>query len=304
MKEKIKLLVILGPTASGKSDLAVELAHKFDGEIISADSRQVYKGLDIGTGKITVAEMKGIPHHLLDVADPSQTFSVQDFQDLATKAIEEIHSRDKLPILCGGTGFYIDAVVDGIVLPDVQRDEKLRSDLDQKSSIELFEMLKKMDGNRAEAIGPNNRPRLIRAIEIAKKLGTVPKLQRSNKKYDVLKIGIKTSDDELKRKISARLNARLENGMLDEAKKLSTNVLSYKRMFALGLEYRYMSLYLQDKISHEEMVERLNIETWQYAKRQMQWWKRDKAIEWLPLEEKEGIFYLIHNFLIKKPGNN
>ena len=139
---KPKILVILGPTASGKTALSVELAKKFNGEIISADSRQVYKGMDVGTGKVTKREMKGIPHHLLDVADPRKRFTVADFKRQAEKAINEILSRGKLPIICGGTGYYIQAVVDGITPPEVPPDKKLRSELEKKSADELFKILK------------------------------------------------------------------------------------------------------------------------------------------------------------------
>ncbi|MDP2967519.1 MAG: tRNA (adenosine(37)-N6)-dimethylallyltransferase MiaA, partial [bacterium] len=161
-----KLIVILGPTASGKSELAVRLAKKFNGEVISADSRQVYKGMDIGTGKITKKEMQNIPHHLLNVTSPKRRFTVAQYRKLALKAIDKIFKKGKIPILCGGTGFYIQAVVDGIVIPEVKPDWRLRSNLEQLSTEELFNRLKKLDPKRAKTIDKKNRRRLIRALEI------------------------------------------------------------------------------------------------------------------------------------------
>ena len=166
-----KIIAIVGPTASGKSDLAVKIARKYNGEIISADSRQVYRGLNIGTGKITKHEMLGVPHHLLDVADPKKRFTVADFKTLADKAIADISSRGKLPIICGGTGLYIDILTSGFVLPDVPPNPTLRKKLGQKTAAQLFVILKKLDPKRAENIDQTNSVRLIRAIEIAKVFG-------------------------------------------------------------------------------------------------------------------------------------
>ena len=280
MNKKPKIIVILGQTATGKSDFAVQIAKKIDGEIISADSRQVYKGMDLGTGKITKKEMRGVPHYLLDVTSPKKVFSVSDFKKLADKKIEDILARGKTPIICGGTGFYIDAVVDGVVLPEVEPNEKLRSTLSKKSAEKLFEMLKKLDKNRAKNIDPKNKVRLIRAIEIAKALGKVPKI-KSQSKYDVVKIGLTLPDEILKDKIKTRLLARIKKGMLREIKKLHDGGISWKRMEMLGLEYRYGALYLQGKITKQEMIEKLNTEIWHYAKRQKTWFKRDKNTIWI-----------------------
>ena len=179
---KPKIIVVLGQTVTGKSDLAVKVAKKINGEIISADSRQVYKGLDIGTGKITQKEMKGVPHHLLDVANPKRRFTVAQYQKLTISAIAEIVRRDKTPIICGGTGFYIDAITKGVVFPEVPPNLKLRKQLNTKSAIALFEVLKKLDPVRAKNIDPKNKVRLIRAIEIAKSLGKVPKIKETKPK--------------------------------------------------------------------------------------------------------------------------
>ncbi len=276
---KPRILVICGPTATGKSDLGVRMAKKLKGEIISADSRQVYKGLDIGTGKITKKEMKGVPHHLLDVADPKKKFTVVQYVELAQKAITEIVTRKKLPIIVGGTGFYIQALVDGIILPDVPPDEKLRHRLQKKTPSQLFTMLKKLDSKRAKTIDPMNSRRIIRAIEISKELGKVPAVKTTSL-YKPTFIGLNLPPEKLKKKIKIRLEKRLEAGMIKEAQKLHKNGLTWKRMDELGLEYRYLALYLQKKISKEEMKEKLEREIWQYVRRQMAWFKRDRRIKW------------------------
>jgi tRNA dimethylallyltransferase len=272
-ERKIPITVILGPTASGKTSLSIKLAKKINGEIVSADSRQVYRGLDLGTGKVTKQEMSGIKHHLLDVADPKKVFSVTDYVELADKAIVQIHNRDKTPIIVGGTGFYIQALVDGLILPEVPPNTELRKDLIKKDISELQEILKKLDEKRYITIDKNNPHRLIRAIEIATALGEVPKLQK-NSKYDPTFIGIEISMDELRKKIHARLISRIEAGMIDEVKKLHKEGLPWKRMEQLGLEYRYLSRFLQNKITEEEMLTQLETAICQYAKRQMTWFKR------------------------------
>ena len=188
--EKQKIIVILGATALGKSALAVAMAKKFNGEIVSADSRQVYSGLDIGTGKITEKEMMGIPHHLLDVANPKKIFTVVNYKEKAEKAIETILKKEKVPILCGGTGFYIQAVIDGIILPEVGLNEKLRKQLELKSLEYLMKLLKKLDPHRAKEIDQKNKRMIIRAIEIAKTLGKIPKIRQLSS-YTILQIGIK-----------------------------------------------------------------------------------------------------------------
>ncbi len=286
MQKKPKVIVILGQTATGKSDLAVKLAKKVNGEIISADSRQVYTGLDIGSGKITKKEMRGVPHHLLDVANPKKlarrggVFSVADFKKLADVKIKEIIARSHTPILCGGTGFYIDAVVNGIVLPEVPPDAALRKKLVTKSAIANFVTLQKLDPARAKTIDKDNNVRIIRAIEIATALGKVPKIKKSSPKYQFEKIGLYLPEEKLKVKIHARLLKRMKTGMLREAQNLHKKGLSWKRMAELGLEYRYLALYLQKKMTKPEMLAKLDSEIHKYAKRQMTWFKRDKEIKW------------------------
>jgi tRNA dimethylallyltransferase len=296
MKDKIKIVVILGQTATGKSDLAVEIARRFNGEIISADSRQVYKGLDIGSGKITKREMEGVPHHLLDVANPKRQFSVAQYKKLADKKIEEINKKSKLSIIVGGTGFYIQAIVDDLVLPEVKPNSKLRKELEKKTTKELFEILKKLDKDRAKDIEKDNPRRLIRAIEIAKALGKVPKL-KTNSKYDVLQIGLKLSEDKLKENIEKRLFARMKKGMVREVEKLHSQGLSWKRLESLGLEYKNLALYLQKKITKPELLEKIQTESWQFAKRQMRWFKRDLRIKWFKPSEVLKIEEEIKRFI-------
>jgi tRNA dimethylallyltransferase len=294
-----KVLVILGQTATGKSDLAVDLAKKYNGEIISADSRQVYKGLDLGTGKITRKEMQNIPHHLLDIASPKTRFTVADFKRKAEKAITDIHSRNKLPIICGGTAFYIDAVINGMILPEVAPNTKLRIKLNKKDLDNLIKQLERLDPERANTIDSKNKIRVIRAIEIAVSLGKVPKLKTENK-YDVLKIGVKWPQKVLDQRIHDRLIKRIKTGMISEVKKLHEQGLSWKRMIELGLEYRYLALYLassprqpagvnKPKIKTEkELIFKLETAIKQFSKRQMTWWKRDQEIKWFrPDQEKE-----------------
>ena len=257
-KEKPKIIVVLGPNASGKSALGVKLAQKFNGEIISADSRQVYRGLDIGTGKITKAEMGGIRHHLLDIASPRRVFTVVQYQKRAKRATREILKRGRLPIVVGGTGLYIDALIH-----------------------KLFDRLRVLDPERAILIDPHNRRRLIRAMEIAEVAGkTIPRLKR-NSPYKMLKIGLGLPENVLKKRIADRLKQRLKEGLIEEVEKLHRQGISWKRLEGLGLEYRYVARYLRDLLGREEMIQKLEIEIRRYAKRQMTWFRRDKEIIWL-----------------------
>jgi tRNA dimethylallyltransferase len=279
---KQKLIVILGPTASGKTDLSIKLAKKFNGEVVSADSRQVYKGMDIGTGKVTKTEMQGVPHYLLDVASPRKKFTVVQYKKFAQKAIEKILKKGKIPILCGGTGFYIQAVIDNLSFPPVKPDWKLRKKLEAKSAQELFNALNKKDPERAKSIDKNNKRRLIRALEIvitSKK--PVPSLEKDKSLFDVLIIGIKINFEKLKKLIKKRLLKRFKIGMVKEVEKLKKSGLSWKRLEEFGLEYRYIAQYLQGKSTKKEMIEKLEKEIEHFAKRQMTWFKKDKRIQWI-----------------------
>lgn len=278
--KKQKIIVIVGPTASGKSNLAVTLAQKYKGEIISADSRQIYKGLDKGTGKITKKEMRGIPHHLLDVWNPRKQVSVDDFVKKAHKALKKIERNKKIPIVCGGTGFYIDSFIRGALYPKVPPDKKLRRGLAGKNAHELFLMLKKINPSQVQQIDRYNPVRLIRAIEITRHLGTIPKIKYESP-FDTLFIGIDIGTTQLRKNINARLKKRLAQGMVGEAKKLHTRGLSFARMESLGLEYKYLALYLQKKINIKKLQEQLAHAIWQYSRRQMTWFRKNKDIHWL-----------------------
>ena len=279
---KKKLIVILGPTASGKTDLSIKLAKEFNGEVISADSRQIYKGMDIGSGKVTKKEMQAIPHYLLDVASPKRKFTVVQYKNLALKAIKKIQKKNNLPILVGGTGFYIQAVIDGIIIPSIKPDWKLRKKLEKKNIQELFKMLKKFVPRRAKTIESKNKRRLIRALEIViKTKKPVPPLKKKLPQFEVLILGIKKDPDELKERIRKRLLKRLKQGMLAEVKKLKKSGVSWKRLEEFGLEYKYIALYLQNKITKKEMVDKIQKESEHFAKRQMTWFKKDKRIKWI-----------------------
>jgi tRNA dimethylallyltransferase len=275
----VKIVVILGPTASGKTTYSIKLAKKIHGEIISADSRQVYKGLNLGTGKVTKREMAGIKHYLLDVADPKKKFTVHEYVKLAEKAIDEIASHGKVPIICGGTGFYIQALVDGLIIPEVPPNITLRKKMEKVGIAKMLAILKKLDPKRYEAIDKNNPRRIIRAIEIATVLGKVP-LLKAVSRYDPEFVGITLPKEILRERIHKRLLDRLKAGMINEVRNLHTKGLSWKRMEELGLEYRFIARFLQNKITKEEMIEQLEIAINQYARRQMTWFKRDKRVRW------------------------
>lgn len=278
--QKPKLLVIVGPTASGKSALGVYLAKKLGGEVISADSRQVYKGLTIGTGKVTKKEMEGVRHHLLDVSSPKKQFAVSDFLRHARRAEKGIRARKKLPVLVGGTGFYTDAFVGRFTYPDVPPNKALRAKLEKHTAEELLAKLKKVDPRRAKTIEPHHKRRIIRALEIAAAIGTSP-APASHDLYDTLWLGLNLPQKTLHTRIHTRLTLRIKKGMVAEARKLHRQGVSYERMEELGLEYRFLARLLQKEISNEEFVEQLERAIQKYAKRQMQWFARNKEIQWV-----------------------
>ncbi len=291
LKDKPKIIAIVGPTASGKSELAVKLAKEHNGEILSVDSRQIYQGMDIGTGKVPgkfkiidgkkIYAYKNIPHYGIDIASPKRQYSVAQFQKYASKIINQIIRKGKLPILCGGTAHWMDAVVYGQEFPAIKSDKKLRAELSKLSAEELFKKLKKLDRNRAKTIDPKNPRRLIRAIEIVSATGkTVPKLKHSSP-YNITWIGINPGMEKLQEKIHKRLNQRVRQGMFHEIKTLHKQGISWQKMWNFGLEYRYGSMYLQNKMDKKAALEKLQTEIRQYAKRQLTWWKRNEDITWL-----------------------
>lgn len=294
---KPKLLVILGQTATGKSDLGVELAKEFNGEIISADSRQVYKGMDLGSGKITEEEMQGIPHHLLDVTTPDKTYSAGDFQKDAFTAIEKIHAKGKIPILVGGTGFYIQMIVENTGLTTVKPNVHLRKELDKFTSEELFEVLKEKAPKRAEKIDPHNKHRLIRSLEIYDALGEIPEAEAGEEKFETLQIGLTLPKQELWDKIESRIDKRLESGMIEEVERLHKEGVSWTKLESFGLEYQHIAEYLQNKKTFEELRYILPIKIRQFAKRQLTWFKRDSRIFWFHPKQKDEIFEKVKGFL-------
>ena len=274
-----KLIVIEGTNASGKSSLGVQLAARFGGEIISADSRQVFSRLDLGSGKITREEMNGVPHHLLDVRKPGEFFSMADFQRLAYEAIDDILSRGKLPFLVGGTGLYVDAVADGYELSDKAPDHSLRAHLETFETPELYEMLKQKLPDTD--IDPKNRHRVMRTLEKLEADDYRP--AGKSPRYELLKLGVTWPREILKQRIDERLERRLQEGMVEEVSALLDEGVSEEFMVKLGLEYKYLTWYLTGKIGYEQMKEELAAAIKKFAKRQMTWFRRDLRIHWLDM---------------------
>ncbi len=303
---KNKLLVITGPTATGKSALGVELAkvvftmNGVESEIISADSRQVYTGLDIGSAKITSNEMQDIPHYLIDVADPKDIFNVSDFKKLVQEKISEIHNQGKLPIIVGGTGMYISAVIDDQEFPQVPPNMELRAELETLSVEELSEKLERVNFERSKNIDKHNKVRLVRALEIALAPTHPPTpSRRGGTEHSVLIIGLTLPKEELVSRIEKRIDDRIP-ALFDEIKKLLADGISPERLNSFGLEYRYGLEYVEGKIDLENFKKTLAIKTWQYVRRQMTWWKRDPRVIWMnPITDNQKILETVQDFLKK-----
>ena len=276
-----KLIVILGTTACGKSGLGVELARHVGGEIVSADSRQVYRGLDLGTGKVTEAEMGGVPHHLLDVVEPNESYSVAQFQRDAYAAIDDILARGKVPLLVGGTGLYVRAVAEGYPFRDSQPKPALRAELEQKSASELYAMFQEKTGRTLSGGEENNRHRLVRTMEkilSGEDLTEAPRAPR----YQVLQLGMTYPREELCRRIDERLLRRLDDGMVEEVARLREEGATDAFLEGLGLEYRYILWYLTGKLpSKEALIDELGRAIKRFAKRQMVWFQKDRDVLWL-----------------------
>jgi tRNA dimethylallyltransferase len=294
-----KAIVVIGPTASGKSDLAIKLALEKNGEVISVDSRQVYRGMNLGTGKVDRDQLypelvegslfegrdlaksilyfsEGIRHHLLDICNPGESYNVTDFLRDAKMAETDIRARGKVPIFCGGTLFWMKSYIYKTSFPEVPPNESLRKKLEEKSAEELFTELTKKDLERTKTIDPKNKMRLIRALEIIDTLGKVPALSEKKlpEEQDYEIIILDPSRDELRERIQKRLTARIEGGMVDEVEHLLTQDITHEWLQGIGLEYKYISFYLQKKLSLEEMEEQLFFAIWHYAKRQITFLKR------------------------------
>ncbi len=278
MPELPRIVAVVGTNASGKSSLGVRLAQRFGGEIVSADSRQVFRGLDLGSGKISKEEMRGVPHHLLDVCEPNDFFSMADFQALAYRAIDDILARGSIPFLVGGTGLYVASVTEGYQLSDRMPNLAYREELETKTTPELYEML--VSAVPDIEIDRSNRNRVMRALEKLESGDTQPPSRKT--RYRVLKLGVSWERETLKRRIDERLERRMNAGMVDEVRGLIQNGASHEFLMKLGLEYRFLTRYLDGEFASEsEMTEELSAAIKKFAKRQMTWFRRDPDIHWL-----------------------
>ncbi len=286
MKKLPKVIVIVGPTASGKTALAVKIAKKFNGEIVSADSRQIYRGMDIGTAKPSKKEMAGVPHHLIDIKNPGQNYTAAEYKRDAVKAIKSILKKGKLPILAGGTGLYVKAVVDNLKIPEVKPDPKLRKKLEKEIQSRglnfVFQKLIKLDPEAAYIVDPKNPRRIIRALEIALKTKKPFSSQRKTGKpmFNFIQIGISLPKDRLNERINRRVDSMIKSGLVEEVKTLVKKYgRSQKSFDAIG--YREIIDFLNGKISLEEAAELIKKNTRNYAKRQLTWFKKDRRIHWV-----------------------
>ena len=311
--KKPKLIVILGTTASGKSKLALSLARKFKGEIISADSRQIYQGMDIGTDKVLgqkkkiegekVRVVSGIPHYLLDIIPPDKEFSVAEFQKKAISLIKKIWQRGKLPFLVGGTGLYIRSITENLKIPPVPPQKKLRERLEKKTRDELFQKLKKLDPQTAQKIDPFNKRRLIRALEVCLLTQKPFSLQRKRREslFEILKIGLAFPKEELEKRIEKRIAQMFKRGFIREVRKLLKKGYSPSLPSFSGIGYKEVIEYLQKKISLREAKERIKKRTLDYAKRQMTWFKKEKNVFWIKIpKEADGLIMRFLNNSLKE----
>ena len=302
MKLQTNLLVIIGPTATGKTKLSIQLANKLEGEIISADSRQVYRGLDIGTGK-DLNEYKHsdkpIPYHLIDIADPMEKYNVAQFQKDFYRVFSDIMGRKKLPLLCGGTGFYIKAVLMDFQLPTVGPNKILRQKLETWTLEDLIQELDNISPGASAKTPVDTKRRVIRSIEVemnrGKGRGEI-KNQKSKIKNPVI-LGTDYSREIIRKRITLRLHQRLENGMIEEVELLLKNGVTHRRLDILGLEYRFISKYLHGKLSRDEMITKLNTAIHRFAKKQMTFFrnmeKNGIKINWIPEGNLESALKII-----------
>ncbi len=303
MKKLPKLIVILGATATGKTKLAVDLARVLNGEIISADSRQVYTGMDIGTGKDLEAYGQGknrLKYHLIDVVAPSTQFDLKSYQKAAYGAIDSVIKAKKVPILVGGSGLYLQAVVDGYTLSDVGAAPVFNEDLS------LDQIKAKLGSAFVDKLNPSeqkNKRRLLRYLDIIEKSKSLHESlhKESKPRYASLVIGLEVSIDTIRKNIKKRLDDRFKEGMIEEVQRLHAEGLSYKKLESFGLEYKYIVWFLQKKLSREEMEKQLALASGQFAKRQLTWFRRwekqGREIVWIKSKDKTKALALIHNFL-------
>ena len=298
-----KLIVVVGPTASGKSALAIKIAKKFNGEIVSADSRQIYRGMNIGTAKPTKKEIIAIPHHLIDIKNPNENYTVAEYKRDAIKTINKILKKKKLPILVGGTGLYIKAILDNLNIPEVAPDMKLRGKLEKKIKKYglkyLFEKLIKIDPEAAYIVDQNNPRRIIRALEIAIKTKKQFSSQRKTGKpiFDFLEIGIEWPKNTLNERINKRVDLMIKEGLIGEVENLIKKYGQKHQSFdAIG--YREIIEYLNKKSSLETAIDLIKNKTRRYAKRQITWFKKDKRINWI--KNQKRVEKLVKKFLFQQ----
>ncbi len=298
--DKIPIIAVVGPTASGKSEFAVRLAEKYNGEIVSADSMQIYKQMNIGSAKPSKEEMKGIPHYLIDFLDISEEFSVADYVNAAHQCIKDIHFRDKLPIICGGTGLYVNSLIDNIKFKENNVDESLREHLNKKAEIEgiesLLTELNEFDPESYERLSnTKNARRIIRAIEIYKATGITMTEQIKNSRnspspYNAKIIGLDFKDrSDLYKKINDRVDKMVEKGLVEEAQEILKMPYSKTSMGAIG--YKEFIPYFNGEMPLDCCIERIKINTRHYAKRQITWFKRDKRVRWIIRNDREDLLY-------------
>jgi tRNA dimethylallyltransferase len=298
------LVVILGPTASGKTEIAARLAWDLHGEIISADSRQVYRGMDIGTGKDLnqyIINAKKIPYHMIDIVDPESEFNLFEFQKRFYKIFSEIQNKSNLPILAGGTGLYLQAVLSGYEMPEAAPEPELRKELDRKTIEELKEIFFVFRPHLHNKTDLEDKQRLIRAIEIERARNNKNSEQNERPAIDAAVFGITWERSILRQRITSRLEERLQHGMIEEVKSLHASGLSWERLDSFGLEYRYLSQYLQNRISFADMKNKLNTAIHQFAKRQETWFRRMERkgimIKWIQANEYDLIKESVINCL-------
>jgi len=287
---KPKVLVIVGPTASGKTALSIECAKKFDGEVISSDSMQIYKDMDIGTAKVTKEEAQGIKHYLVDFVSPSERYSVSDFKKDAENALEEILAKGKMPIVVGGTGLYVNSLIYGIDYQDMEYDKEYRDELMKKAETEeglksLYEEALKIDPKAMEKISPNDKKRITRVLEIYKQTGLTKtkqeELSRAKElKYDFRVFAITMPREELYERINLRVDLMIKDGLIEEVQNLLKKYDSFPTAMQ-GLGYKEVVEYLNGTLTKEEMIDKIKQETRRYAKRQLTWFRRNKEITWL-----------------------
>ena len=275
-----KVVAVVGTNASGKSALGIELAKKYNAEIISADSRQVFRGLDLGSGKVTPEETQGVPHHLIDVREPNEFFSMADFQRMAYQAIDDIRGRGRLPMIVGGTGLYVDSVLDGYLLSDKEPDLAYRAELEKLTTPQLYDMLLELKPD--VQVEKNNRNRVMRIIErIHDGDDATPGKQA---RFESLRLGVSWPREVLNQRIDERLERRLEQGMIEEVQRLMDEGATTEFLLGLGLEYKFITQYLIGEIPDKQvMLDKLAIAIKQFAKRQMTWFRRNPEIVWLDM---------------------